>query len=93
VAASSYDIWLIGLAAAVIVLFAAYFWHVARTMIGTARSFSNYLDTRAERQRAAYDHERRHGKPPLWLRSVRFLLITLMACGMAALLWNKIRVA
>ena len=86
------DIKLIALAVGVIALFAWFFWHVAATYVGTARRFANWLDTGAERQRARIEHENRFGKPPLWLRAARAVMIVIIFAGAGALVFWKLRI-
>ena len=87
--ASGPDPLTIALAGGVLALFAWYFWHVGASMLKGARVLNAWFDGRAERQRAALDHEARFGPTPLWLKAVRFLMIASLIALLAAWFWFK----
>lgn len=83
------DIGWIAFGAALVALFAWYFWHVAVSMLRTMRLINDYLDSRSLRLRQQLEHEAIHGRPPLWYRLVQKVLILTVIAGAAALVWTK----
>ncbi|MCI5075928.1 hypothetical protein [Oricola sp.] len=79
------------LAAGVIALFVMFFWHVAKSYVGSARRIVDYLDNSSQRRRAALEHEAKFGKAPLWLRALRGALVASAVGLMAVAFWNKFR--
>ena len=85
------DIGWLAFGAAIVGLFAWYFWHTAVSMLRYMRSINGFLESRSSRLRQQLEHEAVHGRPPLWYRLVQKALILTVIAGTAALVWTKFR--
>ena len=86
------DLGVILLAAGVAGLLGWFFWYVIYSGARTMGMLSRYLDGRAERQRAEIEHERLHGRPPLWLRAARVAILAMLGGLLAFQLATKFQI-
>ncbi len=85
---SSLELPTIALIIAVAALFAWYFWHVAKSIVGGTKTVSDFLDGRAARQRAELEREAKFGPYPLWYRAAQKIIIAVLFVGSAWLVWD-----
>ena len=82
------DLPFLALLIAVVALFVWYFWHVAKTMVSSTKTVSDFLDGRATRQRAELEREAKFGPHPLWYRAAQKVIIAVLFVGSAWLVWD-----
>ena len=80
-----YEAALIGLAVAGVLL--AYFVHVFRRIVRTRAAVVNYLDSRADAQRAAMSQP----EPSNWIRLARIVLLTSLVALLATAFARKLQ--
>jgi hypothetical protein len=85
------DLGWLAFGAALIALFAWYFWHTAVTMVRYFAAITHYLDTRTERLKREIAQEAIHGRLPIWYRMVQKALILIIIAGSVALIWMKFK--
>ena len=85
--ASGFDLYTIALAVGVTAVFGLFFWLVGSGIVTRIRQLARWHDGAAERQRAAIEHEAKHGPPPLWLKAIRVVLIAALLGIVGLRLW------
>ena len=83
------DFYTIALAIGVIVLIGTFFCLVGSGIVMRVRQLARWHDGTAERQRAAIEHERKHGATPLWLKAIRVALVAAFVGIVGLRLWMR----
>ena len=85
------DLYAVLLWIAVIAVFGLFFWLVAAVFWNDIRRIYAIIDGWPERRRQRLAREEKEGRPPTWLRALRWLLQIVAVLGAFALVWLKLR--